>query len=135
MHLTGKHVEFKPGNGHFYGRPNLDRLDLDGSDRRSICAPVRWLSVFTAVHVDWVQIGTEYLRDMAVAATQYGIQLPDRELACAPPEHDEAHPRGEAGDEEGGESYPDERFQRHCSCLALAVMSGGIPLSIDTPTR
>ena len=30
------------------------------------------------------QIGTEYLRDMAVAAAQYGISLPDRELACAP---------------------------------------------------
>ncbi|MFO0996770.1 MAG: RtcB family protein [Alphaproteobacteria bacterium] len=30
------------------------------------------------------QIGTEYLRDMAIAATEHGIALPDRELACAP---------------------------------------------------
>jgi tRNA-splicing ligase RtcB len=30
------------------------------------------------------QIGTEYLKDMAVAARQHGIDLPDRELACAP---------------------------------------------------
>ena len=30
------------------------------------------------------QIGTEYLRDMAIAAADYGIALPDRELACAP---------------------------------------------------
>ena len=30
------------------------------------------------------QIGTEYLRDMAIAAADYGIVLPDRELACAP---------------------------------------------------
>jgi tRNA-splicing ligase RtcB len=30
------------------------------------------------------QIGTEYLRDMAAAAKEYGIVLPDRELACAP---------------------------------------------------
>ena len=30
------------------------------------------------------QIGTEYLRSMAIAAAQYGIALPDRELACAP---------------------------------------------------
>ena len=30
------------------------------------------------------QIGTEFLRDMAVAAAQHGIVLPDRELACAP---------------------------------------------------
>ncbi len=30
------------------------------------------------------QIGTEYLRDMVIAAKQYGIELPDRELACAP---------------------------------------------------
>jgi tRNA-splicing ligase RtcB (3'-phosphate/5'-hydroxy nucleic acid ligase) len=30
------------------------------------------------------QIGTEYLRDMVIAATASGITLPDRELACAP---------------------------------------------------
>lgn len=30
------------------------------------------------------QIGTEFLRDMAVAAQEHGIVLPDRELACAP---------------------------------------------------
>jgi len=30
------------------------------------------------------QIGTEYLKSMAVAASQLGIALPDRELACAP---------------------------------------------------
>ncbi len=30
------------------------------------------------------QIGTEYLREMAIAAPQAGIHLPDRELACAP---------------------------------------------------
>ena len=30
------------------------------------------------------QIGTEYLREMVVAAPDHGIRLPDRELACAP---------------------------------------------------
>jgi tRNA-splicing ligase RtcB len=30
------------------------------------------------------QIGTEYLKKMAIAASQHGIALPDRELACAP---------------------------------------------------
>jgi tRNA-splicing ligase RtcB len=30
------------------------------------------------------QIGTEYLRDMAIASAELGIALPDRELACAP---------------------------------------------------
>ena len=30
------------------------------------------------------QIGTEFLRDMALASAQFGIDLPDRELACAP---------------------------------------------------
>lgn len=30
------------------------------------------------------QIGTEYLREMAIAAKSYNIDLPDRELACAP---------------------------------------------------
>jgi tRNA-splicing ligase RtcB len=30
------------------------------------------------------QIGTEFLRDMAIAAAEHGIALPDRELACAP---------------------------------------------------
>jgi len=30
------------------------------------------------------QIGTEFLKRMAIAASQHGIHLPDRELACAP---------------------------------------------------
>jgi len=30
------------------------------------------------------QIGTEFLRDMVAQAAEYGIELPDRELACAP---------------------------------------------------
>ncbi|MGZ8160381.1 MAG: RtcB family protein [Methylobacter sp.] len=30
------------------------------------------------------QIGTEFLKDMAMSSAQYGIVLPDRELACAP---------------------------------------------------
>jgi len=30
------------------------------------------------------QIGTEFLKSMAIAAHRYGIELPDRELACAP---------------------------------------------------
>ena len=30
------------------------------------------------------QIGTEFLKSMALAAKKYGIDLPDRELACAP---------------------------------------------------
>jgi tRNA-splicing ligase RtcB len=30
------------------------------------------------------QIGTEYLREMAIAAAQSGLHVPDRELACAP---------------------------------------------------
>lgn len=30
------------------------------------------------------QIGTEFLREMVVKASYHGIQLPDRELACAP---------------------------------------------------
>ena len=30
------------------------------------------------------QIGTDYLREMLVSAPDHGIELPDRELACAP---------------------------------------------------
>jgi len=30
------------------------------------------------------QIGTEYLREMAITSEEHGIELPDRELACAP---------------------------------------------------
>jgi tRNA-splicing ligase RtcB len=30
------------------------------------------------------QIGTDYLREMLVAAPEFGLDLPDRELACAP---------------------------------------------------
>jgi tRNA-splicing ligase RtcB len=32
------------------------------------------------------QIGTEFLKEMAIAAPEFGIALPDRELACAPVE-------------------------------------------------
>lgn len=34
------------------------------------------------------QIGTEFLREMALAAPGFGIDLPDRELACAPIDSD-----------------------------------------------
>ncbi len=34
------------------------------------------------------QIGTEFLRDMALADARLGIELPDRELACAPIDSD-----------------------------------------------
>jgi tRNA-splicing ligase RtcB len=34
------------------------------------------------------QIGTEFLKRMAIAAGRHGIELPDRELACAPIESD-----------------------------------------------
>ncbi len=34
------------------------------------------------------QIGTEFLKEMAVSAQQHGIHLPDRELACAPLDSD-----------------------------------------------
>ena len=34
------------------------------------------------------QIGTEYLKRMALAASHHGIRLPDRELACAPIDSD-----------------------------------------------
>jgi tRNA-splicing ligase RtcB len=37
------------------------------------------------------QIGTEFLKRMAVAAPQYGIALPDRELACAPIDSEVGH--------------------------------------------
>jgi len=30
------------------------------------------------------QVGTDYLRDMVIAAASFGLALPDRELACAP---------------------------------------------------
>jgi len=34
------------------------------------------------------QIGTEFLREMAITAGEHGIRLPDRELACAPIDSD-----------------------------------------------
>ena len=34
------------------------------------------------------QIGTEFLKSMAISAHRYGISLPDRELACAPIDSD-----------------------------------------------
>jgi len=37
------------------------------------------------------QIGTEFLKEMAIAAPGFGIALPDRELACAPVESEIGH--------------------------------------------
>ena len=37
------------------------------------------------------QIGTEFMKQMAVSASQHGIDLPDRELACAPIESPVGH--------------------------------------------
>jgi tRNA-splicing ligase RtcB len=34
------------------------------------------------------QVGTDYLRDMVIAAPAHGLELPDRELACAPIDSD-----------------------------------------------
>ena len=37
------------------------------------------------------QIGTDYLKDMVIAAPRHGINLPDRELACAPLDSELGH--------------------------------------------
>ena len=61
------------------------------------------------------QIGTEFLREMAIATERYGIELPDRELACAPIKS------------ELGNRYLRQRRGRcpRCRALLTALKTGG----------
>ena len=65
-----------------------DGVSRRGRRRADCGAGLRQGEVIVSIHCGsrglGHQIGTEYLRDMAVAASQFGIDLPDRELACAP---------------------------------------------------
>ncbi len=72
------------------------------------------------------QIGTEFLKQMVIAAPGYGIELPDRELACAPdqlparPGLSRRHARGgqlRAG-QPPGHHPPHPRGVRRSRCLA-----------------
>jgi tRNA-splicing ligase RtcB (3'-phosphate/5'-hydroxy nucleic acid ligase) len=63
----------------------LDRRIADAFDLREGDAVV---SIHCGSRGLGHQIGTDYLRRMAIDAPRYGIDLPDRELACAPIDSD-----------------------------------------------
>ena len=73
---SGNHYLEVQRVAEIFDRPTAEVFDLTGGDAVvSIHCGSRGLG-----H----QIGTEYLREMAIVAKDHGITLPDRELACAP---------------------------------------------------
>jgi tRNA-splicing ligase RtcB (3'-phosphate/5'-hydroxy nucleic acid ligase) len=80
--------------------------------------------VVVSIHCGWRglghQIATEYLREMVVAAGEYGITLPDRELACAPI------------DSSLGSRYLGAMRAGHGACKGNARWLGAIPVATTT---
>lgn len=79
------------------------------------------------------QIGTDYLKKMAVAAQKHGIDLPDRELACAPVKSDLG--RAYLGAMRGGINcaLANRQVLTHLTRLAFEEMFPGVnmPLLFD----
>ena len=75
------------GSGNHYLEVQHVAEIYDAADRR---APSAWRigDVVVSIHCGsrglGHQIGTEFLREMVIGRAGYGIELPDRELACAP---------------------------------------------------
>jgi tRNA-splicing ligase RtcB len=73
---SGNHYLEVQKVAHVFDRAAADAFGLDEGD------------VVISIHCGsrglGHQIGTDYLKRMAIAASQHGIALPDRELACAP---------------------------------------------------
>jgi len=73
------------GSGnHYLELQHVVEIHDRAAPRRSAFAPATWSSASTAARASRHQIGTEFLREMAITAKAAGIALPDRELACAP---------------------------------------------------
>jgi tRNA-splicing ligase RtcB len=74
------------GSGNHYLELQLVAEVYD--DQKAAAFGIRANDVVVSIHCGsrglGHQIGTEFLREMAEAASSYNIELPDRELACAP---------------------------------------------------
>lgn len=72
------------GNHYLEVQEVAEVYDLDAANTFGISLGDVVVSIHCGSRGLGHQIGTEFLKDMAVSAAQYQIALPDRELACAP---------------------------------------------------
>ena len=72
------------GNHYLELQEVVEIYDVRAADRFRLRAGEVVVSIHCGSRGLGHQIGTEYLRDMVIAAPRHGITLPDRELACAP---------------------------------------------------
>lgn len=72
------------GNHYLEVQEVAEIFDADAARAFGIAAGDIVISIHCGSRGLGHQIGTEYLREMAASAAGHGIQLPDRELACAP---------------------------------------------------
>jgi tRNA-splicing ligase RtcB len=72
------------GNHYLEVQEVVERYDDTAADRFGLERGDILVSIHCGSRGLGHQIGTEFLRRMVVTAGQHGIELPDRELACAP---------------------------------------------------
>lgn len=72
------------GNHYLEVQRVAEVLDPELANRLSIAQDDVVVSVHCGSRGLGHQVGTEFLREMAIAAEGHGIELPDQELACAP---------------------------------------------------
>jgi tRNA-splicing ligase RtcB len=72
------------GNHYLEVQRVAEILDADAARAFGLAAGQAVLMIHCGSRGLGHQIGTEYLREMAIAAPAHGLVLPDRELACAP---------------------------------------------------
>jgi tRNA-splicing ligase RtcB (3'-phosphate/5'-hydroxy nucleic acid ligase) len=74
------------GSGNHYLEVQLvsDVYDAEAASAFALAAGDAIVSIHCGSRGLGHQVGTEYLREMLLAAPGYGLTLPDRELACAP---------------------------------------------------
>ncbi|MCF7992206.1 MAG: RtcB family protein [Thiohalocapsa sp.] len=76
------------GNHYLEVQAVTDAYDADAAAALGIAIGDAMVSIHCGSRGLGHQIGTEYLKQMAVAAPGFGIRLPERELACAPLQSD-----------------------------------------------
>jgi tRNA-splicing ligase RtcB len=72
------------GNHYLEIQHVVEIFDADTADRFGVARGDVLVTIHCGSRGLGHQIGTEFLRSMALAAREHGIDLPDRELACAP---------------------------------------------------
>jgi tRNA-splicing ligase RtcB len=72
------------GNHYLEVQHVVEVFDRDAADAFGLAVDDVVVSIHCGSRGLGHQIGTEYLREMAISARAAGIALPDRELACAP---------------------------------------------------